>query len=138
MTGIVRHATGMTIDEALTGERGDILETLAKHRGFLRQTAQGLTDEQARLTPTVSVLSVGGLIKHVTQVEESWARFVVDGPSRQGPPDEAAYEAHSAGFRMKEGETLASLMAAYEEVAQRTDALVRAVPSLDDSQPLPE
>src|SRR4051794_40621957 len=100
---------GMTTTDELTRERADFLETLAKHRGFLRQTAQGLTDEQARLTPTVSVLSVGGLIKHVTAVEDNWARFVVDGPAAEGPMDEAAYAAHAAGFRMEEGETLAAL-----------------------------
>jgi hypothetical protein len=61
----------MTNDDVHTGERSDILETLAKHRGFLRQTVWGLTDEQARLRPTASELCLGGLIKHVAQVEES-------------------------------------------------------------------
>ena len=31
--------------------------------------AHGLTDEQARATPTVSALSIGGLIKHVTGMQ---------------------------------------------------------------------
>ena len=44
----------MTTDDHPTGERSDILEALAAHRGFLRQTVAGLTDEQARQTPTVS------------------------------------------------------------------------------------
>ena len=46
----------MTMDDIQTGERADLLETLAKHRGFLHQTVQGLTDEQARLRPTTSAL----------------------------------------------------------------------------------
>jgi hypothetical protein len=131
----------MTIDEiqpTQTGERADILETLAKHRGFLRQTVDGLTDDQARLHPTASELCLGGLIKHVTSVEETWARFIVDGPARQGPPDESAYEAHAAGFRMEEGETLEDIVAAYDDVAARTDQLVGSLPSLDASHPLPE
>jgi uncharacterized damage-inducible protein DinB len=139
MTSLQAHAPVMSIDEIqTTTERTDILETLAKHRGFLRQTVQDLTDEQARLRPTTSELCLGGLIKHVTRVEASWASFIVDGPARQGPPDDAAYEAHAAGFRMEEGETLAELLAAYEEVAERTDRLVASLPSLDASQPLPE
>ena len=77
----------MTTDDTQTSERADILETLAKHRGFLRQTVQGLTDEQAKLLPTTSELCLGGLIKHVTLVEESWADFIVSGPARQAPPD---------------------------------------------------
>jgi hypothetical protein len=129
----------MTITEMpLTTEHADLLETLAKHRGFLRQTVQGLTDEQARLRPTASELCLGGLIKHVTAAEDGWARFIVDGPARQGPPDEATYAAHAAGFRMEDGETLEGILAAYDEVAARTDELVRSLPSLDVSRPLPE
>jgi len=121
-----------------SSERADILDLLTKHRGFLRQTVAGLTDEQARLTPTASALCLGGLIKHVSQVEDTWARFIVDGPAAQGKMDEAAYAAHAAGFRMEEGETLAGLLDQYDEVAQRTDGLVASLPSLDASHPLPE
>jgi hypothetical protein len=46
-------------------------------------------------------------------------------------------EAHAHGFRMLEGETLAGLLAAYEEAARHTDELVTSLPSLDASQPLP-
>jgi hypothetical protein len=42
------------------------------------------------------------------------------------------------GFRMLEGETLAGLLAEYDRVAQRTDDLVRSLPDLDASHPLPE
>ena len=111
----------MTFDDTQTAERADLVETLAKHRGFLRQTVEGLTDEQARLRPTASELCLGGLIKHVTRVEEIWAEFIVAGPARQGPPDEAAYAAHAAGFRMEDGETLEGLVAAYNDAATRTD-----------------
>lgn len=121
----------------LQQERADILETLAKHRGFLRQTVQGLSDDQARLTPTVSALCLGGLIKHVSRVEDSWARFVVEGPVAH-QMDENSYAQHAAGFRMEENETLEELLAAYDAVAARTDELVRTVPSLDDSHPLPD
>jgi len=41
-------------------------------------------------------------------------------------------------FRMEEGDTLARLLEAYEEVARRTDDLVVALPDLDADQPLPE
>jgi len=53
------------------GERADLLAMLAKNRHFLRFTARGLTDDQARQRTTVSELSVGGLIKHVTAVERA-------------------------------------------------------------------
>ena len=54
---------------ALTGERADLAQTLARHREFLRFTARDLTDEQAAQRTTASELCVGGIIKHVTGVE---------------------------------------------------------------------
>jgi len=119
-------------------ERNDLLNALAQHRDLLLRTVHGVTDAQARLTPTASQLCLGGIIKHVALVEEGWVRFIEEGPARQGPPDEAAYEAHAAGFRMAEGETLPVLLARYEAVARYTDELVAALPSLDASHPLPE
>jgi hypothetical protein len=38
---------------------------------------------------------------------------------------------------MLEGETLAGLLAEYDQVAQHTDDLIRSIPDLDASQPLP-
>ena len=51
-------------------ERADLLAMLAKHRHFLRFTTRGLTDEQAGQRTTASELCLGGLIKHVTAVEQ--------------------------------------------------------------------
>jgi hypothetical protein len=128
--------TTMTID--LDQERADLLDTLGKHRGFLRHTVDGLTDEQAATRTTDSALILGGLIKHVTQVERQWARFIVEGPSAIGMADEAAMTAHADGFRMLDGETLAGLLEQYDDVARGTDELIRTLPSLDASHPLPE
>jgi hypothetical protein len=119
-------------------ERADIIETLRSHRNFLRRTVQGLDDQAAARRTTVSELCLGGLIKHVTQVEAGWVQFILDGPSAMAGFDEAAMAAHAAGFRMLEGETLAELLGQYEEVAARTDELVATIPSLDLSHPLPE
>ena len=119
-------------------ERNDLVNALREHRNLLLRTVSGLTDAQARLTPTNSQLCLGGIIKHVTLVEEGWVHFIAEGPESQGPADEAAYEAHAAGFRMTDEETLADLIARYEAVVLRTDALVVAQPSLDASHPLPE
>ena len=46
-------------------ERADILEVLAKHRGFLRQTVEGMSEEQIRARSTVSQLCLGAIVKHV-------------------------------------------------------------------------
>jgi hypothetical protein len=131
-----RSRPGSAADTAL--ERTDLLETLAKHRGFLRLTVRDVTDDQARLRPTDSELCLGGIIKHVALVEEGWADFIVEGPSAIGSFDQAAYEAHASGFLMLDGETVPRLLARYDEVARRTDELVSTLPSLDTSHPLPE
>ncbi len=124
--------------DATSRERSDLLETLDQHRGFLRQTAQSLTDQQARLTPTVSQLCVGGIIKHVIRVESVWADFILTGPEAAGPLDENTFKVQAESFVMDEHESLEGLLAKYEKVALRTNELVESVASLDDSHPLPE
>lgn len=127
----------MTTTEILTGERADLLETLKQHRWFLTFTAQGLTDEQAASSPTASALCIGGLIKHVGTVERSWVRFIEQGTSAmETDPESEDYENHARTFRMEPGETLASIIAEYDEIAAYTDKLVETV-DLDLSHPLP-
>jgi uncharacterized damage-inducible protein DinB len=127
----------MTSTDVATGERADLLSALAKQRYFLRFTARDLTDEQAAQRTTASALCVGGAIKHVTQTERQWIQFIVSGPSVMAW-DESDMGNYVDGFRMLEGETLAGLLADYDQVAQRTDDLVRSLPDLDASHPLPE
>lgn len=129
----------MTTTEPLTGERADLLESLARHRFFLRNTARDLTDEQAARRTTVSELCLGGLIKHVTLTERNWAGFIVAGPSAMPAwTDQAAMQRYADSFRMLPGETLAGLLAEYDTAARETEELVRSLPDLDASQPLPE
>jgi hypothetical protein len=124
----------------LTGERADLLATLAKARHFLRFTTRDLSDEQARQRTTASELTIGGLIKHVTAVEQNWAGFILHGPSVA--PDfsamtEADYQNWSEGFRLLPGETLAGVLAGYAEAAERTGELVATLPDLDADHELP-
>jgi hypothetical protein len=129
----------MTETVTLAAERADLLETLGAHRSFLRHTVRGITDEQARERTTASELTLGGLIKHVADTEEKWAQFIVDGPAAMAAPTDAAgYEAWANGHRLLPDETLDGVLARYAEVAARTDDLVRTLPDLDASHPLPE
>jgi len=52
---------------------------LDRQRAALVKTLDGLTDEEARSTPTVSSLSLLGLLKHKTLWEKRWFQTVVDG-----------------------------------------------------------
>jgi hypothetical protein len=127
-------------EQAVTGERADLLATLAKNRHFLRYTVRDLTDEQAAQRTTVSALCLGGLIKHVAFTERQWIDFILTGPSAMGSWEEggADLDDWSAGFRMLPGETLAGLLADYEQTAVHTDELVMKLPDLEVSHPLPE
>ncbi|MGK5739490.1 DinB family protein [Micromonospora sp. URMC 103] len=123
----------MTISEQVNaGERADLLQTLRRHRGFLRQTVDGITDAQAAARTTVSELCLGGLVKHVAVTEERWMRFAVGGAeAMQSEPIDWAGQ-----FRMQEGETLAGLLEEYDRVAAGTDDLVATL-DLDSAHPLP-
>ena len=124
----------------IDAERSDLLELLGKQRHFLRHTTQGLTDEQARARTTVSELTLGGLVKHVADVERGWAAFIVEGPRAMGDASDMTEEDYARrrdGFRLLEGETLAGVLADYEATAAATDALVRTLPDLGATQPLP-
>jgi uncharacterized damage-inducible protein DinB len=135
----------MTTTETTTiDERTDLLEALATRRQFLRYTVQGLTDEQARQRTTASALCLGGLVKHVAEVERGWVDFILDGPSAMAggwegdePPQEVI-DTWSAKFQLLPDETLAGVLAEYDEVARRTDELVTTLPDLAASHPLPE
>ena len=59
------------------------------------------------------------------------------GPSAMAS-DESAVGSYLDGFRMLEGETLAGLLADYDQVARHTADLIRSLPDLDAPQPLPE
>ena len=122
-------------------ERADLLEALGTHRHFLRHTVRDLTDEQARQRTTASELTLGGLIKHVANIEQGWADFVVDGPSALGDfsaMTEADFARWTDQFKLLPDETLADVLGDYAKVAQRTDELVASLPDLNVSHPLPK
>jgi uncharacterized damage-inducible protein DinB len=119
-------------------ERREFIGALAKHRGLLVRTLRGISEEQARLRPTVSALCLGGLVKHVTSMEESWSRFITQGTSAMRGADPAAAARFAATFEMTDDETVAVLLERYRERVGTTDELVMTLPSLGISHPLPD
>ena len=126
--------------EVLDTERAELLELLGKQRHFMRFTTRGLTDDQARQRTTASELCLGGLIKHVTIVERNWAGFIVGGASAMrdfAAMTEEDFADWARQFRLLPDETLDGVLAGYATAAERTDELVRTVPDLNVTQPLP-
>lgn len=58
----------------VAGERDSLLQYLTYQHTALLAAANGLTDEQARSTPTVSPLCIGALIKHATTLQYAWTQ----------------------------------------------------------------
>jgi len=114
---------------ALTDERELLLAYLAQQRDGLRFAAFGLTDDQARLAPSVSALSVGGLIKHVALTEQTWMDHI-----RGVDPDPALDWAD--GHTMRADQTLAEVLSRLDQVAAATERTVREI-DLDQPVPVP-
>src|SRR3954465_10579876 len=96
-------------------ERDGLLSYLDQQRSVLRIAAYGLTDEQARLAPTVSSLTIGGLIKHVTAVERNWINTTLRRERETNP------EEYGDNFRMTEHETLDAMLQSYADAAIETE-----------------
>ncbi|BDH08610.1 MULTISPECIES: DinB family protein [Streptomyces] len=119
--------------EAPGDERGALLAFLEEQRGGIRRALLGVTEEQARTRPSASELSLGGLLKHVAEVEQAW-----QARARQEPP--AVHRDASNWqecFQLTDEETVAGQLAYWEELAAETEKLIRSAPSLDDTFPLP-
>jgi len=115
-------------------ERDGLLAFLEQQRDALRISAFGLTDEQARATPSASSLSIGGLIKHLARVERHW---IVETMMQRTLPAEWQVTDWAAEHRLLDGETLAWALETYAEVAKETEAIVREIDDLDRPVPVP-
>ena len=116
----------------LTDEKALLLAYIRQQRAGIRNAAFGLTDEQARLTPTAGTLSIGGLVKHVANTERQWIDLALQ---RDAPPGNV--QDYVDSFRLREDETLAGVLAAYDEVERDTEAAVAGA-ALDQAVPVPK
>jgi Protein of unknown function (DUF664) len=116
----------------VSDERDALLAYLAQQRHVLTLTAYGLTDEQARAHPSASELSVGGLIKHVDQVERYWTDTVLQ---RQDPFDPDTDWGEK--FCLGPDETVDGVIARYGQAAAETEAVMAAVADLGQPVPVP-
>lgn len=120
----------------LTDERDLLLGYLAQQRDGICYAAYGLTDDQARLTPTAGALSLGGLIKHVATTERHWLDIALQ-PERARARAEQERDYHD-GFRLRPDETLAGVLAFYDKVARETESAVSSIDDLRRPVPVPK
>jgi uncharacterized damage-inducible protein DinB len=121
----------------VTGELDGLLAFLDHQREAVRYACFGLTDEQARVTPAASALSLGGLVKHLAWGERTWLARIEGQPVPGDSDPGAAFTDYLATFRLESDETLAGALAEYESAAAATDRGARAAGDLDREVPLP-
>jgi len=121
----------------VTSEKDGLIAYVGQQLDLFRSVAYGLTDEQARATPTPSTLSVGALLKHVTAMSHGWAQRVEYAPEPP-PPDGRSFSermaAHQQEFSMGPEETLAEVLARYDTQAEDT---LRILESAEFDTPVP-
>ena len=113
----------------VTDERSALREYLAYHQSAFFAVAYGLTDEQARLRPTVSELSIGGLVKHVAAAP--------DAPPRDPRPFDEIAKNFADQHVMRPDETLDGLLSALEAENATSLRMVETA-DLDAQVPVPQ
>jgi len=117
---------------AATTERDCLLGFLNQQRNAAKAAAYGLTDAQAAAAPTASSLTVGGLLKHLTQVERHWTAII-----RQEVGAGTDFEAYLAGFRFEDSDTVADVIDEYDAAIRATDDCIVGL-DLDHAVPVPK
>lgn len=111
-----------------TDQLTDLRRFLAAHREGLLALLDGLTMDQATSTPTVSDLSVYGIVKHCAFVERRWVLGAIGRQVIPGvvPPTNRAQE-----FRADPGEDLDWVRSFYADIARDNDVVLDGITDLD-------
>jgi uncharacterized damage-inducible protein DinB len=121
-------------------ERSALREYLAYHQSAFFAVSYGLTDEQARMTPTVSELSIGGLVKHAAEMQRNWMARVAaapDAPPRDPRPFDQIAKDFADQHTMRADETLDGLLKTLEAENANSLHLVETA-DLDAKVPVPQ
>jgi uncharacterized damage-inducible protein DinB len=98
-------------------ERELLLRWLHFLRGAVMRKIEGLTEEQSRWTPEGRLISLIGIVNHLTHVEWRWIEGGMHGKEVSRSEEE---------FRPGAELTISAAVAAYRERAAATDAAVRS------------
>ena len=105
-------------------ERAGLSEFLDYQREALIAKLQGLTDEQARMTPTASSLSLLSLIKHSAIWERRWFQVIVAGRSFPDKWPEVRSEQVDHTFQLTEDDTVETVIADYRDQIAASQAIL--------------
>ncbi len=108
-----------------TDEIDGLANYLDQQLAALRASAIGLTEEQVRMRPCRSALSIGGLLKHATYGMEGATRRL---RSPEGAPpaiDDDAYDAYMGSFALTDDESGQGALDAFDRARTEYVAAVR-------------
>ena len=112
--------------ESTPDEATLLLRFLDVQRLGLRAAVAGLTEEQARSTPTASSMSLAALLEHMTAVERRWVvSAIANRPAGIWPVED-----WDAEWQLQPEDTVEQLLTAFAAAAAETAAVVAEVPDL--------
>jgi uncharacterized damage-inducible protein DinB len=118
-------------------ERSALRAYLLQQQDAFRAVSYGLTDQQAgQAASPPSTLSVGALVKHVTETQAGWLGSVLAAPEARvdDRSQQERYAAYQDSWTWHDHDTLGAALAAYDEVCAR---VLRAVDEVDLDTPVP-
>ncbi|MFF0291145.1 DinB family protein [Streptomyces sp. NPDC005262] len=107
----------MTTNQFSTStEREALCGFLDKQRADLLRKIEGVSDTDARMTPTVSPLSLMGLLKHSALWERRWFQVIVAGRTLPGEwPEAEVQDWRDEDFHVDEQDTVKRWTVFFEE-----------------------
>jgi uncharacterized damage-inducible protein DinB len=109
----IRFPTGSADDAEL------FVQFLSYVRGAVLRDVAGISDEQAHWTPDGRLISLVGILNHLTHMEWRWMDGGFEGADVHQSEDE---------FRPGPELTLEQAVAAYEARGAKTDGMIRSIP----------
>src|SRR5688572_9551739 len=103
----------------MTKEHDELLHMLDDQRRVFRIAMRDLSEADARKRTTVSELTLGGLLKHLTWCERAYTHILTEQP---GTPEGML----DTGQYTWEGGSFEELLSSYVDAARATDEAVRA------------
>lgn len=112
-------------DARLDDERTQFDAFIEDYRVALANTLDGLSDDEARRRLVPSATTLLGLLKHVTWMQRVWFEECVGGASRR---ELGLVEAVDESYRLVEGDTVVSVVSAYQRACDTARAAVFHMP----------
>jgi hypothetical protein len=118
--------TRFQINLSPADEREALTAFLDKQRDAFVRKIEGLTDDDARLTPTASSMSLLGMLKHCGLWERRWFQVIFAGRSFPGEWPEVTSPGNRADFEVGPDDTVLYWLGYYHDQVAESRRLVDA------------